>query len=98
MGGDTLENPDSDVEGQEEGVGASSSREAKGEGKEGEGPKSLEDNTRHLIWVGALRERAFTAFKARSCETDWDAKELLEERTNGYWNMAKNWKGEEELF
>jgi len=43
-----------------------------------------------------LRDRAFSNFKAKSCPTDRDAKELLGERLKGYWDMAKNWKAEEE--
>lgn len=89
-----LENPDSDVEGEEEGVGASA--EGKGKDKEASAQTSLEDNTCHLIWEGALRERTFTGFKARSCPTDRDAKDVLGEKMKGYWDMAKNWKGEEE--
>ncbi|RXW23253.1 hypothetical protein EST38_g2603 [Candolleomyces aberdarensis] len=94
-----LENPDSDVEGNgdggdEEGVGASSAK--KGKAAEGENEKSLEDNTCHLIWEGALRDRQFVGFKAKSCPTDRDAKEFLGEKLKGYWDMAKNWKPEEE--
>ncbi|KDR81361.1 hypothetical protein GALMADRAFT_59902 [Galerina marginata CBS 339.88] len=59
-------------------------------------PKSLEDNKCSLIWEGALRERAFAGFKARTCPTDREAREVLGERMKGYWDVAKNWRAEEE--
>jgi U4/U6 small nuclear ribonucleoprotein PRP3 len=65
-----------------------------GEGDEN-GNRSLEDNKCWLIWEGALRERLFSGFKARTCPTEREAKELLGDM-KGYWDMAKNWKGEEE--
>ncbi|TFK22157.1 PRP3-domain-containing protein [Coprinopsis marcescibilis] len=97
-GGDEveLENPDSDVEGQDE----ATSSNAKGKGKttadEDEAGRSLEDNKCWLVWEGALRDRAFVGFKAKSCPTDRDAKEFLGEKLKGYWDMSKNWKPEEE--
>ncbi|KAG7443642.1 PRP3-domain-containing protein [Guyanagaster necrorhizus] len=59
---------------------------------------SLEDNKCWLVWEGALRERAFSSFKAKSCPTDSAAKDVLGERLKGYWDQAKNWKGEEEAL
>ncbi|KAF6747146.1 small nuclear ribonucleoprotein hPrp3 [Ephemerocybe angulata] len=100
--GEGLEDPESDVDlgNEEEGVGASSAGgKGKGKGKEGgegDAEKSLEDNRCDLVWEGALRERAFSGFKARSCVSDRDAKDALGERMKGYWDMAKNWRGEEE--
>lgn len=108
-GGEDVElaEPNSDVEGNANGdaVGedVTSSNQAKGKGKavdggegeEGESNGSLEDNKCWLIWEGTLRERTFTGFKARSCPTEREAKELLGDM-KGYWDMAKNWKGEEE--
>jgi len=92
-----LENPDSDVEGEEEGVGASSTPAAKS--ADGEDKKqSLEDNTCHLVWEGQLRDRAFVGFKVKGTQTDRDAKEFLGEKLKGYWDMAKNWKPDEEDF
>lgn len=86
-----LENPDSEVEGEVEGstskVKAKVSEEAQG---------SLEDNKCFLVWEGMLRDRAYNNFKAKSCPTDRDAKDLLGDRLKGYWDMAKNWKAEEE--
>ena len=79
--------------------------DAEGKGKErasgisdgnGEGTTSLEDNACYLVWEGLLRERAFNSFKPRSCPTDGAAKEALGQRLAGYWDMAKNWKPEEE--
>ncbi|SJL03727.1 related to U4/U6 small nuclear ribonucleoprotein hPrp3 [Armillaria ostoyae] len=66
-----------------------------GDGKKEE-EVSLEDNKCWLVWEGDLRERAFSSFKAKSCPTDSVAKEALGERLKGYWDQAKNWKGEEE--
>ena len=93
-----LENPDSDVEGN---VGTTSSAAAgKGKGKvDGEGSvASLDDNKCYLVWEGTLRDREYSGFKAKSCPTDRDAKEFLGERLKGYWDIAKNWKPEEEEF
>ncbi|PPQ70989.1 hypothetical protein CVT24_009944 [Panaeolus cyanescens] len=85
-----LENPDSDVE-------DSTSKVDKGKGKAEEDPsQSLEDNQCFLIWEGALRDREFNNFRARSCPTDRDAKDLLGEKLKGYWDVAKNWKPEDE--
>jgi len=64
-------------------------------GDDDENGGSLEDNKCWLIWEGTLRDRAFTGFKARSAPTEREAKELLGDM-KGYWDMAKNWKGEEE--
>ncbi len=64
-------------------------------GEDDENGESLEDNKCWLIWEGTLRDRAFTGFKARSAPTEREAKELLGDM-KGYWDMAKNWKGEEE--
>lgn len=106
-----LENPESDTEANgnagtaaavaDDGTGGAGTTDAKGKGKaNGEGGEegtavSLEDNKCWLIWEGTLRERAFSGFRARSCPTERDAKELLGD-IKSYWDMAKNWKGEEE--
>ena len=92
-----LENPDSDVEGD---VGTGSAA-GKGKGKvDGEGNfvASLDDNKCYLVWEGTLRDREYSGFKVKSCPTDRDAKEFLGERLKGYWDIAKNWKPEEEEF
>ncbi|KAJ3514705.1 hypothetical protein NLJ89_g2227 [Agrocybe chaxingu] len=88
-----LENPDSDVEGDSTNA---TSAIAKGKGKEGEETKSLEDNRCFLIWEGNLRDREYNNFRAKSCPTDREAKEFLGEKLKGYWDVAKNWKPEEE--
>lgn len=95
-----LEDPDSDVEGE---VGTSSAAVGKGKGKgkaDGEGSVvvSLDDNKCYLVWEGTLRDREYSGFKAKSCPTDRDAKEFLGERLKGYWDIAKNWKPEEEEY
>lgn len=104
-----LENPESGAEGNgtagadDGATGAGGTADPKGKGKakaDGEGAEegsagSLEDNKCWLIWEGMLRERTFTGFRARSCPTERDAKELLGD-IKSYWDMAKNWKGEEE--
>ncbi|CAA7268402.1 unnamed protein product [Cyclocybe aegerita] len=88
-----LENPDSDVEGDSTNA---TSANGKGKGKEGEETKSLEDNRCFLIWEGNLRDREYSNFRAKSCPTDREAKEFLGEKLKGYWDVAKNWKAEEE--
>lgn len=91
-----LENPESDVEGDQSGVvsgpGKGKARASDIDGEE----KSLENNRCYLIWEGALRDRDFNSFRAKSCPTDRDAKEFLGEKLKGYWDVAKNWKPEEE--
>lgn len=64
--------------------------------EEEEKPISLDDNTCRLVWEGTLRDRSFNTFKPKSCPTDGMAKELLGEKLRGYWDLAKNWRGEEE--
>ena len=77
------------------GVAGPSTRPAAADGPV-EGARSLEDNKCFLVWEGALRDREFAAFKAKSCPTDREAREFLGERLKGYWDVAKNWKAEEE--
>ena len=77
------------------GVAGPSTRPAAADGLV-EGARSLEDNKCFLVWEGALRDREFAAFKAKSCPTDREAREFLGERLKGYWDVAKNWKAEEE--
>lgn len=90
-----LENPDSDVEGDGQ---TEARRPAMGKGKREseEEEKSLEDNKCFLIWEGALRDREFNGFRAKSCASDREAKEFLGEKLKGYWDVAKNWKPEDE--
>lgn len=88
-----LDDPNSDAEGE-----SSSAVKPKAEPDSGEGDArpSLEENRCFLVWEGQLRDRAFSAFKGKSCPTDRDAKEVLGEKLKGYWDQAKNWKPEEE--
>jgi U4/U6 small nuclear ribonucleoprotein PRP3 len=58
--------------------------------------QSLEDNRCDLVWEGQLRERAFGTFKPKACPTDHLAKETLGPKLHGYWDMAKNYKPEED--
>ncbi|KAJ6486843.1 pre-mRNA processing factor 3-domain-containing protein [Mycena sanguinolenta] len=92
-----LDNP-SDVEegGGDEGAGPSGAGSGNANEESAVTVKSLEDNQCYLVWEGMLRDRSFSDFKARTCPTDRDAKELLGERLKGYWDQAKNWKAEEE--
>lgn len=57
---------------------------------------SLENNRCFLVWEGQIRDRAFSTFKPKSCPTDSTAKMLLGVKLGGYWDMAKNWRPEEE--
>lgn len=61
-------------------------------------PVSLDDNKCRLVWEGDLRDRSFNNFRVKHCESDRSAKEILGEKLKGYWDQAKNWKGEEEEF
>jgi U4/U6 small nuclear ribonucleoprotein PRP3 len=97
-----VEKANSDEEGDNEAGGDASAGVGKGKAvdggqgdEEGIENESLEDNKCWLIWEGTLRERTFTGFKARSCPTEREVKEVLGDM-KGYWDMAKNWKGEEE--
>ncbi|KAF7349221.1 U4 u6 small nuclear ribonucleoprotein [Mycena sanguinolenta] len=88
---------DAEEGGGDDGAGASGNGAAsRNANEEGATMKSLEDNQCYLVWEGMLRDRSFSDFKARTCPTDRDAKELLGERLKGYWDQAKNWKAEEE--
>lgn len=42
-----------------------------------EDARSLEDNKCFLVWEGALRDREFAAFKAKSCPTDREARDFF---------------------
>ncbi|KAI5888785.1 PRP3-domain-containing protein [Schizophyllum commune H4-8] len=65
--------------------------------KEGEADAvGLENNACYLVWEGPVRERAFSGFKAKAAPTDMMAKETLGDKLKGYWDMAKNFKPEEE--
>ncbi|KAF8180386.1 small nuclear ribonucleoprotein hPrp3 [Pholiota molesta] len=78
-------------------AGPSADVKGKGKAQEGDGTgRSLEDNKCFLVWEGSLRDREFSAFKAKSCPTDREAREFLGDRLKGYWDVAKNWKPEEE--
>lgn len=68
-------------------------------GKEAAGPSSevsLEDNRCDLVWEGPIRERGFTNFRPRSCPTDSAARDVLGTKLMSYWDMAKNFKPEDE--
>ena len=93
-----LEDPNSDVDGDgAEGKASDAAATAKGKGKDtGDSEKSLEANRCYLIWEGALRDREYNSFRAKSCPTDRDAKIFLGEKLKGYWDVAKNWKPEDE--
>lgn len=83
-----------DAEGGAPAVAEASSSTVKPE--EGNEATSLENNRCWLVWEGEVRDRAFSAFRGKQCPTDRDAKEVLGEKLRGYWDMAKNWKPEEE--
>ncbi|KAI5985730.1 pre-mRNA processing factor 3-domain-containing protein [Pisolithus albus] len=82
-------------EGDEGGNGKGKAR-AESQGVEGESEVSLEDNACYMIWEGQLRDRAFSSIKPRSCPTEGAAKEALGQKLAGFWDVAKNWKAEEE--
>ena len=69
-------------------------------GEEAAGPSSggvsLEDNRCDLVWEGPIRERGFTNFRPRSCPTDSAARDVLGTKLMSYWDMAKNFKPEDE--
>ncbi|KAH9174828.1 pre-mRNA processing factor 3-domain-containing protein [Lactarius sanguifluus] len=71
-----------------------------GEGKTAAGPSSgevsLEGNRCDLVWEGPVRERAFTNFRPKSCPTDSAARDALGAKLMSYWDMAKNYKPEDD--
>ncbi len=71
-----------------------------GEGKTDAGPPSggvsLEGNRCDLMWEGPVRERAFTNFRPKSCPTDSAARDALGTKLMSYWDMAKNFKPEDD--
>ncbi|KAK7051284.1 U4/U5/U6 small nuclear ribonucleoprotein prp3 [Paramarasmius palmivorus] len=93
--GDDVEIDNGDAE--DEGAEGSADK-GKGKATDGdeEGPTSLEDNKCWLVWEGLLKHREFNNFRPKHCPTDAAAKEVLGEKLKGYWDMAKNWKPEEE--
>ena len=96
-GGEDVEIDEGDEDEQGNGDnGKGKARAAGASGADDGSAVSLEDNACYLIWEGQLRDRAFSSFKPRSCPTDAVAKEALGQKLSGYWDMAKNWKAEEE--
>ncbi|KZS86996.1 PRP3-domain-containing protein [Sistotremastrum niveocremeum HHB9708] len=60
---------------------------------------SLEDNRCDCIWEGVIVERNFKNFKPKSCPNDVAAREAFGSKLSSRWDVAKNWKPqEEELF
>jgi U4/U6 small nuclear ribonucleoprotein PRP3 len=57
---------------------------------------SLEGNRCDLVWEGPVRERAFTNFRPKSCPTDSAARDALGTKLMSYWDMAKNFKPDDE--
>lgn len=91
-----LEDPNSDVEGHE--TERKDATAVGGKAREiGDSENSLENNKCYLIWEGALRDREYNSFRAKSCPTDREAKDFLGEKLKGYWDVAKNWKPEEDF-
>ena len=74
--------------------------EATEAGQERAGPSneevSLEGNRCDLVWEGPVRERAFTNLRPKSCPTDSAARDALGAKLMSYWDMAKNYKAEDE--
>jgi U4/U6 small nuclear ribonucleoprotein PRP3 len=80
----------------EEGGGGEESRTDKEAAGPSSGEVSLEDNRCDLVWEGPVRERGFTNFRPRSCPTDSAARDVLGTKLMSYWDMAKNFKPEDE--
>jgi len=79
----------------EEGEGG----EGSGTGKERAGPSSevsLEGNRCDIVWEGPIRERGFTNFRPKTCPTDSAARDALGTKLMSYWDMAKNFRPEDE--
>ncbi|KAF9523290.1 pre-mRNA processing factor 3-domain-containing protein [Crepidotus variabilis] len=104
-----MEDGNSDGSDNEEGGAGKASAEASGD-KAGGGaseadasskPKEenvvdLSNNKCVLIWEGAIRDREFGNFRAKSCPTDREAKEFLGEKMKGYWDVARAWKDDDD--
>ncbi|KAI0278327.1 pre-mRNA processing factor 3-domain-containing protein [Russula brevipes] len=60
------------------------------------GEVSLEGNRCDLVWEGPIRERGFTNFRPKSCPTDSTARDALGAKLMSYWDMAKNFRPEDE--
>ncbi len=86
---DVVLTDEEDGEGMSADMAGPSSRRAAADGL-AESARSLEENKCFFVWEGALRDREFAAFKAKSCPTDREARDFLGERLKGYWDVAKN--------
>ncbi|KAL1923452.1 uncharacterized protein VTP21DRAFT_8432 [Calcarisporiella thermophila] len=52
-----------------------------------------------LVWEGQLRERLFRQFRFRQVPTEGQARELLRKyQAEQYWDLAENFKREDEMF
>ena len=80
----------------EEAGGGEGSRASKEPAGPSSGEVSLEGNRCDLVWEGPIRERAFTNFRPKSCPTDSAARDVLGMKLMSYWDMAKNYKREDE--
>ncbi|TRM60365.1 pre-mRNA processing factor 3-domain-containing protein [Schizophyllum amplum] len=85
-----------ELEGEEEGGTPAAVAKPEGEADGEEGAVNLENNACYLVWEGPIRDRAFSDFKGKAAPTDGLAKDVLGEKLKGYWDMAKNFKPEEE--
>ncbi|KAF8480413.1 pre-mRNA processing factor 3-domain-containing protein [Russula ochroleuca] len=79
-----------------EGGGGEESRASKEPAGPSSGEVSLEGNRCDLVWEGPIRERGFTNFRPKSCPTDSAARDVLGTKLMSYWDMAKNYKREDE--
>lgn len=80
----------------DEGGGGEESRTGKEAAGPSSGEVSLEDNRCDLVWEGPIRERGFTNFRPRSCPTDSAARDALGTKLMSYWDIAKNFRPEDE--
>ena len=80
----------------EDGAGANEGGGEKALDGPSSGGVSLEGNRCDLVWEGPVRERAFTNFRPRSCPTDSAARDALGAKLMSYWDMAKNYKPEDD--
>ncbi|KAI9507830.1 pre-mRNA processing factor 3-domain-containing protein [Russula earlei] len=83
------------AEGEEDGEGDKDETGGERAGASG-GEVSLEGNRCDLVWEGPIRERAFTNFRPKSCPTDSSARDALGVKLMSYWDMAKNFRPEDE--
>jgi U4/U6 small nuclear ribonucleoprotein PRP3 len=51
----------------------------------------MSQNKCDIVWEGVIPERVFKYFRANHIDTDSKGKDILTEKYEGLWDLAKKW-------